>query len=59
MRSFVKALQAGGIAKIRIRDAGLNVVGVGPSILLSGSKEADEISYVTTLTFNLDHHHHH
>ncbi len=49
---------AEGIARINIRNAGLNVVGAGYSRPLSGSKEADKLSYFTTLTFNLDHHHH-
>lgn len=49
---------AEGIARIRIRNAGLNVVGAGYSTPLSDSKEADKLSYFTTLTFNLDHHHH-
>ena len=49
---------AEGIARIRIRNAGLNVVGAAYSSPLSDSKEADKLSYFTTLTFNLDHHHH-
>lgn len=49
---------AEGIARISIRNAGLNVVGAGYSKPLSDSKEADKLSYFTTLTFNLDHHHH-
>lgn len=49
---------AEGIARINIRNAGLNVVGAGYSRPLSDSKEADKLSYFTTLTFNLDHHHH-
>ncbi|WP_176037941.1 DUF4198 domain-containing protein [Brucella tritici] len=49
---------AEGIARINIRNAGLNVVGAGYSRPLSDSKEADKLSFFTTLTFNLDHHHH-
>lgn len=49
---------AKGIARINIRNAGLNVVGAGYSRPLSDSKEADKLSYFTTLTFNLDQHHH-
>ncbi|PWU71844.1 DUF4198 domain-containing protein [Ochrobactrum sp. POC9] len=49
---------AEGIARINIRNAGLNVVGAGYSRPLSDSKEADKFSFFTTLTFNLDHHHH-
>lgn len=48
---------AEGIARVNIRNAGLNVIGAGYSRPLSDSKEADKLSYFTTLTFNLDHHH--
>ena len=49
---------ADGIAKIRIRNVGLNVVGAGYSRPQPDSTGIDKLSYFTTLTFNLDHHHH-
>ncbi len=47
-----------GVANITIRNAGLNVVGASYSMSLADTSKADQLSYFTTLTFNLDHHHH-
>jgi nickel transport protein len=49
---------AEGIATIKIRNAGLNVVGAAHSSPTPDSSDADKLSYFTTLTFNLDQHHH-
>ncbi|GAA5543170.1 MULTISPECIES: DUF4198 domain-containing protein [Brucella/Ochrobactrum group] len=49
---------AEGIATIKIRNAGLNVIGAAHSSPTTDSSDADKLSYFTTLTFNLDQHQH-